>query len=102
MREEKTQLSPAERRFVLADPRDNVATALVSLRQGDLIAVPEIHGELVLEEDIPSGHKFALRVIRSGRPVVKFGEYIGYATASIEPGTHVHVHNLRSAYGRSA
>ena len=44
---------------------------------------------------IPFGHKVALRAVKAGDPVLKYGEKIGIATAEIAPGDHVHVHNVR-------
>ena len=44
--------------------------------------------------DIPSGHKVALRSFAPDEPVRKYGEIIGYASAPIAPGDHVHEHNL--------
>ena len=44
---------------------------------------------------IPSGHKIALRTVEANEPVRRYGQIIGMATARIEPGEHVHTHNLR-------
>ncbi|MDO5641046.1 MAG: UxaA family hydrolase, partial [Paracoccus sp. (in: a-proteobacteria)] len=41
----------------------------------------------------PAGHKIARIAIAQGQPVVKYGQVIGYATADIAPGDHVHSHN---------
>lgn len=60
-------------------PRDNVAVLLKAA------------GE------IPAGHKVALRPIRVGEAVIKYGDPIGRATQDIAPGEHVHTHNLRTA-----
>ncbi|QIK73097.1 altronate dehydratase [Propioniciclava coleopterorum] len=43
---------------------------------------------------VPAGHKVAVRPVRAGSPVRKFGHVIGYATADIAVGEHVHSHNL--------
>lgn len=43
---------------------------------------------------IPAGHKIATAAIAAGQPVIKYGQIIGFATQSIEPGEHVHTHNL--------
>lgn len=51
-------------------------------------------------EKIPFGYKFALCRIPRGESVLKYGEMIGEATADIEPGAWVHVHNLASKRGR--
>jgi altronate dehydratase len=49
---------------------------------------------------IPRGHKVALRAIRAGEPVVKYGHPIGAASVDIAPGDHVHIHNVSSGRGR--
>ena len=36
----------------------------------------------------------AVRDIRKGEPVVKYGEHIGIASCDIKAGEHVHVHNV--------
>jgi altronate hydrolase len=41
----------------------------------------------------PKGHKMSVRAIATGEPVIKFGQIIGFATADIRPGEHVHTHN---------
>ena len=47
-------------------------------------------------ETIPAGHKFALRPIKCGEYVIKYGEIIGKATADIAEGEWVHTHNVKS------
>ena len=51
-------------------------------------------------DDIPFGHKFALRDIAQGELIIKYGEEIGVASRDIAQGTYVHVHNLDSMRGR--
>jgi len=80
------------RRYVVVDERDNVATVVETLKKG---AVMETNvGKVKLLRDIPEGHKFALSKIPKGNYVVKYGEWIGRATAEIPAGDHVHVHNV--------
>ena len=55
---------------------------------------------LIVKENIPFGHKVALRRIAKDEPVIKYGEVIGKATADIGKGEWVHVHNLVSLRGR--
>ena len=55
---------------------------------------------MTVTEAIPRGHKFALRAIRAGEPVVKYGSPIGTASSAIAAGAHVHTHNVASARGR--
>jgi altronate hydrolase len=70
--------------------RDNVAVALQSLPAGTTLPVEG----LTCKALIPSGHKVAIRSIDVGSPVYKFGQIIGFASAVITPGEHVHTHNL--------
>ena len=75
-------------------PLDNVAVAVQGLTAG---ANLKIEGEpVVLTEDIPAGHKVALRALARGETVVKYGFPIGAATAAIAPGAWVHSHNLKT------
>jgi altronate hydrolase len=53
--------------------------------------------EIVLRDNVPRGHKFALRTIPQGREVRKYGWPIGVATSEIAAGHWVHTHNLASA-----
>lgn len=78
--------------------RDNVATALEPLEAGRVL---DIGGErITIVEATPRGHKIALRLIRTGDAVLKYGSTIGTATADIPAGAHVHIHNLASQRGR--
>lgn len=86
------------RRAIVLDPQDNVATALVALAAGE--RVPAGEGAVTVAASIPRGHKFALRAIAAGAPVIKYGQPIGRATAAIRPGEHVHTHNLVSQRGK--
>jgi len=78
--------------------RDNVATALQALEAGRSLDVNGI--VLTAQEAVPSGHKIALKAIRTGESVIKYGSPIGVATADIPVGAHVHTHNVASTRGR--
>ncbi len=71
--------------------RDNVVVALRDLPRGHVTA-----GEISLRSDVPAGHKLAITRIAAGEPVLKYGYPIGVASVGIEPGDHVHSHNLAS------
>jgi len=77
---------------------DNVATALEPIAAGDTIAIGAV--TVTAADPIPRGHKIALRAIRAGDVVTKYGSPIGTASADIAAGAHVHIHNLASARGR--
>ena len=78
--------------FIIIDPEDNVATAIVNLKASHKMQTDQ--GEITLLDDIAYGHKFALSDIPQGQYVIKYGAQIGRATASISRGQHVHVHNV--------
>lgn len=81
---------------------DNVATAVQDLKAGQraMVRLGRDLNEIDMEEDIPYGHKFAVRVIRKGEDILKYGEVIGRATADIRLGRHAHVQNIESLRGR--
>ena len=74
--------------------KDMVAVALKPLKAGETVSWGE--GTLTLKEDLPMGHKAALRDIRKGEAVIKYGFPIGEATEDIPEGAHVHTHNLHT------
>src|SRR3990172_520111 len=75
---------------------DNVVIAQTNLEAG-VILTSDIEGDtpLGVRQSIPSGHKIAVREIPGGQPVRRYGQVIGFATQTIQPGEHVHTHNLR-------
>ena len=80
--------------FLRIHPSDNVAVALRAVEPGVGFAGVGFAGVRTLE-NIPAGHKLALRAISVGEPVVKYGHPIGVASAAIPAGAHVHSHNIR-------
>jgi altronate hydrolase len=84
------------KRVLAYDERDNVANALEPLTSGDLIEV--LGREIIVKSAIPLGHKIALTRIDVGDPVLKYGEPIGRSRLIIEPGEHVHTHNVESLF----
>lgn len=79
-------------------PRDNVATCVLAQRVGEAAAY-EADGEAVtvrLLDDVPFGHKLAIRPIAAGEEIIKYGYPIGRAVRDIQPGEHVHIHNVGS------
>ncbi|GGJ08731.1 hypothetical protein GCM10010885_17340 [Alicyclobacillus cellulosilyticus] len=92
--------APSGRAFLQMHPDDDVAIALTELARGTEIADPDGRFRVVLQDDIPFGHKFAIRPIAKGQPVRKYGQVIGAASRDIAPGEHAHVHNIESLRGR--
>ena len=76
---------------------DNVAVALRPVAKGETIVAGDF--SVTTLEEIPQGHKVALKPIKAGGEVVKYGFRIGFAKEDIETGAWVHVHNLKTALG---
>ena len=88
--------------IVVLNDQDNVATSLMALENGQtvVVSVGDETRELTIRSDVPVGHKIAIRSLDSGDDVLKYGEVIGRASRSIEPGDWVHIHNVESARAR--
>lgn len=85
---------------IILNPKDDVATALTQLDAGQTINVTldDLAYTTDLREDIEFGHKYALRDIAKGEPILKYGLPIGNALEDIPTGAWVHVHNCRSEH----
>lgn len=83
---------------VILDGADHVATALRPLSEGETVRVGGLGqvSTIIAAEAVPLCHKIAVKAVRSGHAVLKYGEFIGDATRPIEPGQHVHIHNIKS------
>jgi (2R)-sulfolactate sulfo-lyase subunit alpha len=88
-------------RFAIHNREDNVGVAIEDIRAGDeaqgIYIEDRSMGPIIKAlEDIPLGHKIALRDIKAGERVIKYGRVIGVATRDIKVGEHVHIHNVKS------
>jgi len=75
--------------FVVLHPNDDVWIALAETRAGSF--TPD---GIRIAADVGAGHKIARRAVARGRPVHRYNQVIGFASADIAPGEHVHTHNL--------
>jgi len=94
--EEKTMIH-----CILHDPHDSVAVVVVEgvkagttltgliLDEDRTISVPCV-------QDIPLGHKVALKDMAEGDTVIKYGVDIGKAVRPVRKGEHAHVHNIKT------
>ncbi len=84
------------------DRTDNVAAALCLVPKGSEAVIlgehPEGMDHIAAVEEIPSGHKIALRDISAGEDILKYGVVIGRAVQDIRKGSWVHLHVMRSLY----
>ena len=78
---------------------DMVATALTTLGPGVVILRGDSGaGSVLAVEEIPAGHKIALRDIARGEGILKYNVPVGRATRDIPAGTWVHLHCMESIY----
>ena len=83
--------------YLQINPKDNVAVALAPLSSGTAV---ELDGfSLTLNEDIPQGHKFALKDIKKDEQIIKYGCPIGFAKEDISTGSWLHIQNIRTGLG---
>ena len=86
---------------VLHDPNDSVAVVVVEgIKAGmpltGLILDEDRTITLQCTQDIPIGHKVALRDLAVGDTVIKYGVDIGKVVQPVRKGQHAHVHNIKT------
>jgi (2R)-sulfolactate sulfo-lyase subunit alpha len=87
--------------FVVHDEGDSVGVVVVEgVKTGQ-----ELRGWIMDQDkeirvrarnDIPIGHKLAVRALAKDDTVIKYGTDIGRAVAAIGVGEHAHVHNIKT------
>ena len=78
--------------YIRINQADNVAVALAPLKAGTPIDIDGV----VLRDDIPAGHKFALCNLSQGDNVVKYGFPIGHVTRAVNAGCHIDHNTLKT------
>ena len=87
--------------FVLHDANDTVAVVVVEGVQAGMALTGWIMDEdrnivVQAQQDIPIGHKVALKDMAPGDTVVKYGIDMGKVVKPILAGEHAHVHNIKT------
>ena len=87
--------------FIVHDKADSVGVAVVEDIQPNKALtgwIMETDETITIDalDAVPLGHKIALRDIKNGDTVLKYGYDVGRAVADIAKGRHVHVHNLKT------
>jgi (2R)-sulfolactate sulfo-lyase subunit alpha len=87
--------------FVLHDAKDTVAVVVVENVKAGMtlngwIMDEDRQTEVVARQDIPIGHKVALKDMGPGDTVWKYGIDMGKVVAPIAAGEHAHVHNIKT------
>ena len=86
---------------VLHDAKDTVGVAVVEgITSGTTLNAWIMDEDKTISikatQDIPIGHKVALRDMTVGDTVFKYGIDIGKVVAPIKTGEHAHVHNIKT------
>ena len=87
--------------FVVHDENDSVGVVVVEgVKAGDTLDgwIMDQDKEITVKaaNDIPIGHKLAIRALAANATVIKYGVDIGHAVAPIRVGEHAHVHNIKT------
>ncbi len=87
--------------FVVHDENDSVCVVVIEgVKAGDLISGWVMDQDKDIKftaaSDIPIGHKLAIKPLKTGDTVMKYGIDIGKIVADIGVGEHAHVHNIKT------
>ncbi len=87
--------------FVVHDEGDSVGVVVVEgVKAGDKISGwimdQDKEVEFTAGSDIPIGHKLAIKPMKEGDTVIKYGVDIGKVVADIDKGEHAHVQNIKT------
>jgi (2R)-sulfolactate sulfo-lyase subunit alpha len=86
--------------ILMHEKKDDVGVAVADLAAGTEIGIATLEGEsfgtVTLRENVPLGHKVAVRDLKPGQHVLEYGRSIGAVTQEIAQGQHVHVHNIKT------
>ena len=86
--------------FLIHEKADTVGVATVDISTGEsvkgLFMGTQENIEIKALQDIPLGHKIALKDMKKGDTVIKYGHDIGKVMADIKKGEHTHIHNLKT------
>ena len=79
-------------KFLQIHPQDNVLVALADLNSGETIAFDG--KSILLKDNIPAKHKFAITDLRSGELIYMYGSIVGKALSDIHSGGVLTVSNV--------
>ena len=86
--------------ILIHEAQDDVGVAVLDLQAGSEIGAATLEGEslgsVTLADDVPLGHKVAMKAMAAGQDVTEYSRTIGSAKEDIVRGAHVHVHNIQT------
>jgi (2R)-sulfolactate sulfo-lyase subunit alpha len=87
--------------LIIHDEKDNVGVVVIEttkksqdcdawiMENDKSVKVPSLN-------EVPLGHKIALKDLKEGDTILKYGHDIGKVVKAIKKGEHVHVHNVKT------
>jgi len=87
--------------FIVHDEDDSVGVVTVEdLKANDTltgwIMDQDVLIDIKINQDIPIGHKIAIKDLNKDDTVIKYGVDIGRTISQIKVGDHLHVHNVKT------
>lgn len=83
-----------ETKYLKINPDDNVIVAITDLKAGEIITVDNI--TIHLNEDVPAGHKVALKDFAEGENIIKYGYPIGHTLTALKQGDWINEKNIKT------
>lgn len=81
--------------FLKIHPQDNVVVCLEPMAKGQTLNLSD-NESIVIAQDVPAGHKVAIKDIKNGENIIKYGYAIGHSTEDITKGMWVHTHDVKT------
>jgi len=87
--------------FVVHDEGDSVGVVVVEgVKAGDTLSGWIMEQDKIIQikalDEIPIGHKLAIKPLANNDTVIKYGADVGRAIAPIGEGGYLHVHNVKT------
>jgi len=86
--------------FLVHDKSDTVGVVTVDIKAGETVNGLYMDTQQPIQiktlKEIPLGHKIAVKNMKTGDTVIKYGHDIGKVVTDIQVGDHVHIHNLKT------
>ena len=76
------------------NPADNVVVAIQAQQKGSVLLVDG--KSIIVQEDVPAGHKIAIKDLAEGEDVIKYGYPIGHAREAKLAGSWMNENNIKT------
>ena len=87
--------------IIIHDEKDNVGVVVIeTTKKGQECNAWIMENDKTIKiksiNEVPLGHKIALKDLKEGDTILKYGHDIGKVVKAIKKGEHVHVHNVKT------